>query len=129
MTRAWVVALALAVVACSRPAALGVVPYFPGAARVGTTSFIGEAHGFPAARWEQVELRTQAPYPQVREFYQRVRVSGWTSTFESEVPKSTGRVFSRYLADGRRRTFYVITVEERARSRDVLILLRRGIAR
>jgi hypothetical protein len=125
----WLAVAALAVAACGRPASLGAIPHFPGAARVGTTSFVGEAHGFPASRWEQVELRSQAPYPQVRDFYRRVRVPGWTSTFESEVPKSTGRVFSRYLADSRRRTFYVMIVEERTRSRDVAILLRRGVAR
>jgi hypothetical protein len=127
--RAWLVALAVAVAACGRPASLGTIPYYPGATRVGTTTFTGESHGFPRAHWEQVELRTQATYAQVQEFYQRVRVPGWTATFESEVPKSDGRVFSRYLADSRRRTFYVITVEERSASRDVVILLRRGLAR
>lgn len=123
------VVAALAVAACGRPASLGAVPHYPGATRVGTATFTGESYGFPLAAWEQIELRTRAPYPQVREFYQRARVPGWTSTFESEVPKSDGRVFSRYLADSRRRTFYVITVEERTRSRDVVILLRRGVAR
>jgi hypothetical protein len=127
--RAWLAALAVIVAACGRPASLGTVPYYPGATRVGTTTFSGESFGFPRAQWEQVELRTRAPYPQVREFYQRVRVPGWTSTFESEVPKSDGRVFSRYLADNRRRTFYVITVEERTAARDVAIVLRRGLAR
>jgi hypothetical protein len=38
-------------------------------------------------------------------------------------------VYNRYLADGRRRRFYVITVEERQASHDVSVLLRRGIAK
>lgn len=113
---------------CGRRDRLGDLPYFPGATHVGATSFVGEAHGFPRSAWEQIELRSTAPYEQVREFYAKVAVGGWTSTFESEMTKSDGRVYSRYLADGRRRRFYVLTVEERQASRTVTILLRRGLA-
>lgn len=115
--------------ACGRGDRLGDLPYFPGSAHVGKASSIGEAHGFPRSKWEQIELRSAAPYEQVREFYAKVTISGWTSTFESETPKSDGRVYNRYLADGRRRQFYVLTVEERRASRTVAILLRRGLAR
>lgn len=128
--RVWPLVAAMLVAACIRPAdALGDVKYFPGAAFVGSTSFEGASFGFPRADWEQVELRTQAPYSRVKAFYAEAGPKGWTSTFESELPKSGGRVYSRYLADARRRTFYVITVEERQRSNDVAIVLRRGLAR
>jgi hypothetical protein len=96
---------------------------------VGTTSTEGEMFGFPPARWEQVELRSATPYTQVRDFYARLRVSGWTSTFEHESAKSTGRIYWRYLADSRRRVFYVIMVEEHGRFKDVSVILRRGLAR
>lgn len=115
--------------ACGRGAALGDLAYFAGASVTGSTTFVGEAYGFPRAAWEQVELRARAPYERVRDFYAGLRISGWTSTFENESRKATGRVYMRYLADSRRRTFYVIVVEERQRSGDVSILLRRGIAR
>jgi hypothetical protein len=127
--RAGLLLAVLAVAACSRGAALGDLTYFPGASVTGSTAFIGEAYGFPRAAWEQVELRSGAPYEQVRDFYAGLWVSGWTSTFEHESRKATGRLFMRYLADSRRRTFYVIVVEERQRSRDVGIVLRRGLAR
>lgn len=114
--------------ACGRGDRLGDLPYFPGSTHVGKASSIGEAHGLPKSKWEQVELRSAAPYEQVREFYAKVTISGWTSTFESETPKSAGRVYSRFLADAKRKQFYVVTVEERQASRTVAILLRRGLA-
>jgi hypothetical protein len=117
------------VAACSRAAALGDLAYFPGARVIGSTAFVAEAYGFPRAAWEQVELRSLAPYEQIRDFYGGLGVRGWTATFENESRKATGRVYMRYLADSRRRTFYVIVVEERQRSRDVSVLLRRGLAR
>ncbi len=115
--------------ACGRGDALGDLKFFPGSAVVGATSFVGEAYGFPRSAWEQVELRSAAPYEQVRDFYAKATIPGWTSTFESESPKSSGRVFTRFLADGRRKRFYVIAIEERQASRDVSVLLRRGVAR
>lgn len=125
----WLVLALLLAAGCARRAALGDLTYFPGSATIGTTSFVGERYGFPHASWEQVELRAEAPYEQVRDFYARLAVDGWTSTFDNESPKSTGRLYLRYLADARRRTFYVIAVEEREGSRDVSVLLRRGLAR
>ncbi len=127
--RAWLVAVALVVAACGRGNALGDLQYFPGAAFVGATSFVGESYGLPRSAWEQVELRSAATYEQVRDFYAQFAILGWSSTFESDSPKSTGRVYTRFLADERRRRFYVITVEERQASRDVSILLRRGLAK
>ncbi len=122
--------LALLVTAsCGRHDALGDLRYFPGAAVVGSTSFVGDAYGLPRSAWEQVELRSAAPYQQVRDFYAKATISGWTSTFESESPKSDGRVYSRFLADVGRKRFYVITVEERKTSHDVSVVLRRGIAK
>ena len=121
--------IALVIAGCRRGDALGDLRYYPGATVVGATSFVGEAFGFPRSEWEQVELRTEAPYEQIRDFYAKTVIGGWTSTFESELPKSTGRVFVRFLADGRRKRFYTITVEERQTSRDVSILLRRGLAK
>jgi hypothetical protein len=109
--------------------ALGDLPYYPNATVVGTTTFEGEAFGFPRASWEQIELRTTAPFADVRTFYARVTIRGWTSTFESEVPKFGGRSYLRLLADNRRRQYYVIAVDERKSSKDVSILLRRGLAR
>jgi hypothetical protein len=130
---AWAVAALLAsallVAGCGRTAALGDLRYYPGATVVGSTSFVSEAFGFPRSSWEQVELRVRAPYEQVREFYKAAVVSGWTSTFESETTKSGGRFFTRYLADGPRKRFYTITVEERQILGDVSVLLRRGRAR
>jgi hypothetical protein len=114
--------------ACGRSTALGDLSYFPGATVVGSTTFVGEAYGFPRASWEQVELRTEAPYGQVRDFYAKLKVRGWTSAFENESSKSAGRVYTRVLADTRRRTVYVITVEERLGSRDNGVMLRRGLA-
>lgn len=120
---------AISAVGCSRADGLGDLKYFRGATLVGTTTSSGEAFGFPDAQWEQVELRSEAPYEQVRDFYARLDVRGWTSTFENESAKATGRVYWRYLADNPRRVFYVIVVEERQRSGDVSIVLRRGLAR
>lgn len=122
-------AVALWATGCGRTGALGDVRYYPGATVVGSTSFVGEAFGFPRSAWEQVELRTQAPYEQVRDFYRAATVSGWASTFESESAKSAGRLFTRFLADGSRKRFYAITVEERQILGDVSVLLRRGQAR
>jgi hypothetical protein len=120
----------LAVAGCRRAApALGDLPYYPGATIVGTTAFEGEAFGFPRASWEQVELRIAAPFADVRAFYAKVAIRGWTSTFESEAPKFAGRSYLRVLADNRRRRYYVIAVDERKGSQDVSILLRRGLAR
>lgn len=119
---------AVVAAACSRTNGLGDLKYYPGASRVGETSFAGEMFGFPAASWEQVELRSEAPFEHIRDFYAGARIAGWTSTFESEASKRPGRVYTRYLADTKRRTFYVITVEERRRTRDVSVLLRRGLA-
>jgi hypothetical protein len=127
--RAWIVLAVLWAAACGRADVLGDVKFFPGASVVGSTSFVGEAYGFPRATWEQVELRSAGPYQQVHDFYAKTTIAGWTSTFESETPKSDGHVYTRYLADGRRRRFYVITVEERRTSHDVSVLLRRGVAK
>ncbi len=127
--RVWIVAAVLWMAACGRGNALGDLQYFPGAAFVGATSFVGEMYGLPRSAWEQVELRSEAPYEQVRDFYAKVAIPGWNSTFESDSPKSAGRVYTRFLADGQRRRFYVITVEERQASRDISILLRRGLAK
>lgn len=129
MRRAWLLLVVLGIGACGRGTALQDLPYFPGATVVGQTSFVGESFGFPRSAWEQVELRVEAPYERVRDFYAKVSIGGWTSTFESESPKSTGRVFNRFLADGRRQRFYVITVEERLAPRDVSVLLRHGVAK
>ncbi len=129
MRQTWILLAVLAIGACGRGDALGDLTYYPGATVVGSTSFVGEAFGFPRSAWEQVELRAEAPYEQVRDFYAKFTIGGWTSTFESEAPKSTGRVFSRYLADGQRRRFYAITVEERQTPRDVSVLLRSGVAK
>lgn len=130
INRAWPLLAVVLIAACGRPAgALGDLRYFPGAAAVGSTSSEGEFFGFPRAEWEQVEMRTQASYAEVKAFYAKAGPKNWTSIFESELPKSTGRVYSRYLADGQRRTFYVITIEERQQSKDVAIILRRGLAR
>lgn len=132
MRAVWLLIAVLAVAGCARigrGARLGALPYFPGAAVVGSTSFVGELSGFPRASWDQVELRSQARFEQVRDFYAKVEIKGWSSKFETEVPKRTGRVFTRFLADNRRREFYTITIEERVPSKDVSVLLRRGLAR
>jgi hypothetical protein len=131
MRRAGLALLALLALggACGRNAALGDLAYFPGATIVGSTSFVGEAYGFPRASWDQVELRTEAPYGEVRDFYTKLDIRGWTSAFENESTKSAGRVYTRVLADARRRTFYVITVEERTGTRDNSVLLRRGLSK
>jgi hypothetical protein len=127
---AWPVLVAAVTAGCGRPAdALGDIRYFPGATLVGSSSSEGEAFGFPRAAWEQIELRAQASYAEVKAFYAAAGPKNWTSAFESELSKSTGQVYSRYLADAERRTFYVITVEERRPSKDVAIILRRGLAR
>ncbi|MGQ0571703.1 MAG: hypothetical protein ACT4P5_19545 [Armatimonadota bacterium] len=129
MSRAWPLLAAVMIAACGRGSALGDLKFFPGSTVVGQTSFVGEAFGFPRSAWEQVELRSSARYDAVRDFYAKARITGWTSTFESESPKSTGRVYNRFLADRRRREFYVIMVEEREAAQDVSVLLRRGLAR
>lgn len=129
MKRWWLPLVLIGIAACDRGSALRDLPYAPGATVVGETSFVGEMFGFPRSAWEQVELRVQRPYEQVRDFYAKIAISGWTSTFESESAKATGRVFNRYLADSRRRRFYVISVEERLASRDTSVLLRRGLAK
>lgn len=126
---ALVLACVLAVASCARRDRLGDLPFFPGASYVGSTSSTGEQFGFPAARWEQVELRTQAPFETVRDFYARTTLPGQTATFENELPKSTGRVYNRLMADQQRRRLYAVTVEERAGARDVSIVLRHGVAR
>ncbi|MGQ0550405.1 MAG: hypothetical protein ACT4PY_12145 [Armatimonadota bacterium] len=129
MTRWWVPLIVIGIAACGRGSALRDLPYAPGAIVVGETSFVGEMFGFPRSAWEQVELRVERPYEQVRDFYAQVAIRGWTSTFESESTKGGGRVFNRFLTDARRRQFYVITVEDRPASRDTSVLLRRGLAK
>lgn len=125
-----VVALcALAATGCARPDRIGDLPFFPGALYVGSTSTTGEQFGFPPASWQQVELRTQAAFDKVRDYYAKTAIRGQTATFESEQPKSTGRVYNRFMADQARRRFYAITVEERAALGHVSILLRYGVAR
>jgi len=121
--------VALWATGCSRADALGDLKYYPGATVVGSTSYVGEAFGFPRSAWEQVELRTQAPYEQVRDFYRSATIPGWASTFETETQKSAGRLFTRFLTDRGRNRFYAITVEERQASGDVSVLLRRGLAK
>ena len=127
--RWWLPLIVIGIAACGRGSALRELPYAPGAIVVGETSFVGEMFGLPRSAWEQVELRVERPYEQVRDFYAKFAISGWTSTFESESAKASGRAFNRFLADGRRRQFYVITVEERLASRDTSVLLRRGLAK
>lgn len=129
MKRWWIPLIVIGIAACGRGSALRDLPYAPGATVVGETSFVGEMFGFPRSAWEQVELRVEQPYEQVRDFYAKVAIRGWTSTFESEKAKDTGRGFNRYLADARRRQFYVITVEERRASKDISVLLRHGLAK
>lgn len=129
MRRWWIPLIVVGIAACGRGSALRDLPYAPGAVVVGETSFVGEMFGFPRSAWEQVELRVERPYEQVRDFYAKVAITGWTSTFESESAKDTGRGFSRFLADAGRRRFYVITVEERRASRDTSVLLRHGLAK
>lgn len=121
--------LALAVAGCGRRDRLGDLPFVRGASYVGSTSSVGEQFGFPPASWEQVELRVQAPFEKVRDFYAKTELSGQTATFESELPKSTGRVYTRFMADQSRRRFYAITVEERVTLGHVSVLLRYGVAR
>ena len=121
--------LALAVAGCGRRDRLGDLRFFPGASYVGSTSSAGEQFGFPPASWEQVELRVQAPFEKVRDFYAKTEISGQTATFESELPKSTGRVYNRFMADQSRRRFYALTVEERTPLGHVSVLLRYGVVR
>jgi hypothetical protein len=133
MRRRWLLVLA-AVAAAAAALAIGIgrrgpigdLQYFPGATVVGSTSSEGELFGFPAASWQQVELRTTVPYERVRDFYAAVTAGAASTTFESEVKKSGGRVYLRFLADRRRARFYAIMVEERQFSGDVSILLRSG---
>ena len=120
---------ALALAGCGRRDRVGDLPFFPGASYVGSTSTVGEQFGFPPASWEQVELRIQAPFDKVRDFYAKTEIRGQTGTFENELPKSTGRVYNRFMADQSRRRFYVVTVEERAALGHVNVLLRYGVAR
>ncbi len=120
---------AIAAAGCGRRDRLGDLPYFPGAVYVGSTSSVGEQFGFPPAAWEQVELRTSAPFDQVRDFYAKIELRGQTATFESELAKSAGRVYNRFMADGQRRRFYAIAIEERPVARDISVLLRYGVAR
>lgn len=125
-----VVGAALLTAACRRSAtAVGALPYFPGAAIVGTTSFDGPVPGFPHASWTQVELRSQAKYEQIRDFYKHKVLPNPGTAFENESQKQGGRVFIRLLSDRSRREFYTITVEERAAQRDVSVLLRRGLVK
>jgi hypothetical protein len=120
---------ALAAAGCARPDRVGDLPFFPGASYVGSTSTTGEQFGFPPASWQQVELRTEAAFDKVRDFYAKAAIRGQTATFESEQPKSTGRVYNKFMADQARRRFYAITVEERAALGHVSVLLRYGVAR
>lgn len=129
MRRTWPLLLVLGIAACGRGSALQDLPYVPGASVVGQTAFVGEMFGLPRSAWEQVELRVERPFEQVRDFYAKVAISGWTPIFESESAKLGGRSYSRFLADARRRRFYVIGVEERLTSKDVSVLLRRGVAK
>lgn len=121
--------LVLAAGACGRRGVLGELRYFPGAKVVERSSRVGEAFGFPRSEWTLVELRVVASFERVRDFYAGAVIPGTTSAFESAVAKSAGRVYSRYLADSRRQEFYAITVEERQGSREVTVILRRGVAR
>jgi hypothetical protein len=122
--------VALLAAACARaPASIGSLPYFPGAVVVGTTSFDGPLVGFPQASWTQVELRSEAKYEQIRDFYKQKALVNPGAAFENESQKRGGRIFLRFLSDRRRTEFYTITVEERTASRDVSILLRRGLVK
>lgn len=125
-----VIAGVLLAAACGRRGGLGDLRPFPGATEVGTSTFVAESlYGFPRASWQQMELRTHAPYAEVRDFYKQLSLRSQSSAFESEVPKSDGRLYYRIAADAGRKTFYVVTVEERRRARDVSIVLRRGVAK
>jgi hypothetical protein len=115
---------------CSRaPRSVGILPHFPGATVVGTTSFEGPFAGFPRASWTQVELRSQAKYEQVRDFYKERVLQNPGAAFENESQKRGGRIFTRFLSDRARTEFYAITVEERTASSDVSVLLRRGLVK
>lgn len=136
MRRGRLAAVALAVgaallgVACSRAStAIGVLPYFPGAVIVGTTSFDGPLAGFPQAAWTQVELRSQAKYEEIRDFYKQKALPHPGAAFENESQKRGGRIFTRFLSDRSRQEFYTIKVEEREASRDVSVVLRRGLVK
>jgi len=119
---------ALPAAGCARRDRVGDLPFFPGASYVGSTSTTGEQFGFPPASWQQVELRTQAAFEAVRDFYAKTAIGGQTATFESEQPKSTGRVYNRFMADQSRRRFYAVTIEERTGLGHVSVLLRYGVA-
>jgi hypothetical protein len=121
---------ALLAAGCSRaPTSVGILPFFPGAVVVGTTSFDSPLVGFPQASWTQVELRSEAKYDQIRDFYKQKALQNPGAAFENESKKRGGRIFTRFLSDRRRTEFYTITVEERTASRDVSILLRRGLVK
>jgi hypothetical protein len=100
---------------CRAPRAeVGVLPYYPGAEVFATGESDGRAFGFGPAHWTRTDLTVRAPYERVRDFYAGITPAGWTSTFVNEAQKESGRRYDRFLADGRRRQFYVIQVREEA---------------
>lgn len=97
---------------CGARGEVGILPFYPGAEIVGQGEYQGRAFGFGPAAWSRTDLTVRAPFERVRDFYARIRPSGWTSTFTNESTKDAGRRFDRYLTDARRREFYAIQVQE-----------------
>ncbi len=117
MTARTVLLISLAILTgCgARGESVGILPYYPKAEVVASGEHQGKAFGFGPAAWTRVDLQVRAPYEKVRDFYTRIRPTGWTSTLTNETKKESGRRFDRYLADARRREFYAIQVREEAR--------------
>lgn len=97
---------------CGPRGEVGILPFYPGAQIIGQGEYQGMAFGFGPAAWMRTDLTVRAPYEQVRDFYARIRPSGWTSTFTNESRKDVGRRYDRYLTDAHRREFYAIQVQE-----------------
>lgn len=105
---------ALLLPGCRTRAGVGILPYYPGAEVSAVAEADGVAFGFGPARWTRADLKVRAPYERVRDFYAARVPAGWASTFTNETHKPSGRRYDRYLADPRRREFYVVQVREDA---------------
>ncbi|MDQ7850859.1 MAG: hypothetical protein QN152_03100 [Armatimonadota bacterium] len=90
------------------------LPYYPGAEVSAVAEADGVAFGLGPAHWTRADLTVRAPYERVRDFYTARIPPGWTSALTNETRKSSGRRYHRYLADARRREFYVVQVQEDA---------------
>ncbi len=99
---------------CRARGAVGMLPYYPGAEVSAVAEADGVAFGFGPAHWTRADLTVRAPYERVRDFYAARTPAGWTSTLTNETRKPSGRRYDRYLADARRRQFYVVQVREDA---------------